>query len=79
MCFLPRVANITSQRKVVMEVRTSRRGMDVNTAKLDARIVRDIRERLTAGECGKAIASEFEISPQQVSAIKNRRSWAWVE
>ncbi|TNC05556.1 hypothetical protein [Paracoccus marcusii] len=62
-----------------MEVRTTRRGMDVNTAKLDAQIVRNIRERLAAGECGKAIASEFEISQQQVSAIKNRRSWAWVK
>lgn len=62
-----------------MRVSGNRRGSDITTSKLDEHTVRDIRNRLADGECGQSIAVEFDISPQQVSNIKHRRSWAWVE
>ena len=48
-------------------------------AKLTAEQVREIRERLNAGETGLSLAMEFPISGRSISSIKLGRSYTWVE
>ena len=40
---------------------------------------RAIRERLSRGEKGRDLAKEFGVSESNVSAIKHRRTFAWME
>lgn len=41
--------------------------------------VREIRARLAAGEQGRALAKEFGVGETNISAIKHRRTFAWLE
>lgn len=41
--------------------------------------VREIRARLEAGETGRSLAQEFGVSESNISEIKHRRSFKWLE
>lgn len=52
------------------------RGSEAGSSKLAAAQVLSIRARLAAGELGKAVAAELNLSASQISAIKLRKAWA---
>jgi hypothetical protein len=57
---------------------TLKRGRDVNTNVLSEDHVREIRRRLQ-NESGVTLAREFGVTPAQISSIKKRKSWAWLD
>jgi hypothetical protein len=57
---------------------TLKRGRDVNTNVLSEDQVREIRRRLQ-NESGVTLAREFGVTPAQISSIKKRKSWAWLD
>lgn len=57
---------------------TLRRGRDINTNKLTENQVREIRQRLR-NESGEALASAYGVTPSQISSIKTRKTWAWLD
>lgn len=50
-------------------------GSDNGMAKLSESQVRDIRERVSAGELRSALAKEFEMDWTSIANIASRRSW----
>lgn len=56
---------------------TIRRGTKINTVKLTEDQVRDIRRRVN--ETGVALASEFGVTAANISSIRNRKNWAWLD
>jgi hypothetical protein len=50
----------------------------INTAKLSAADVLEIRKRHGAGESASALARAFGISSRNASSIVNRQSWSWL-
>jgi hypothetical protein len=54
------------------------RGEKINTAKLSAADVLEIRKRHGAGESASALARAFGISSRNASSIVNRQSWSWL-
>lgn len=58
--------------EVVSPAENSRRGV---STKLTAEIVREIRERLDAGDTGRAIATETGVTPALISRIKLNQVW----
>lgn len=54
------------------------RGSAHGNARLDAGAVREIRERLAAGETCKRVARDFGVARVTVNAIKTRRRWSHV-
>lgn len=57
---------------------TLRRGSAVNTSKLSADQVREIRQR-AASERQNKLAREYGVTVSAVCSIVNRKSWAWLE
>ena len=53
-------------------------GEDHTQARLSVAEVVEIRQRLAAGEAGRALASKFQVSRSLISAIKNRLLWRHV-
>lgn len=47
--------------------------------KLTVDDVRDIRARLDRGETGVSLAREYGVTTATISAVKNRRSFAWMD
>lgn len=58
---------------------TDARGAKNKRARLSEGQVREIRRRLAAGESNTALAADFDITHYAVSAIKRRRTWAWLQ
>lgn len=56
-----------------------RRGEQVNTVKLTADTVRDLRRRFDAGASKNRLAKEFAIARSQVQRIIARKSWAHID
>lgn len=48
-------------------------------ATLTAPAVREIRRRRAAGERGVDLAAEFNVTPQAISLIANRKAWRHVQ
>lgn len=66
------VADMTAKgRGVAPGVRGERNG----ASKLTEAQVAEIRRRRASGELGRTIATDFGISPQQVSNLANGKSW----
>lgn len=55
-----------------------RKGAAHVLAKLDEIGVLEIRQRLREGESYGRLAARFGVTPSNIQAIKNRRSWAWL-
>jgi hypothetical protein len=58
---------------------TIRRGERHTSAKLTPTDVREIRRRVAAGETRPGLAQAFGVTQAAISAILNRKSWAWLE
>lgn len=56
---------------------TLRRGTDINTNKLSENDVRQIRS--STNESGVSLAKRFGVTPAQISSIRRRRSWDWLD
>jgi hypothetical protein len=57
---------------------TSQRGERNHVAKLTRDDVRDIRIRLQSESCA-SIARSFRVTPEAISHIKLRKTWAWLD
>ena len=57
----------------------SARGVRVNTTKLSIDDVKKVRALLKKGINCTAIARSFGVSTTAIHAIRNRRTWAWIE
>lgn len=54
------------------------KGEEKSQAKLTDDAVRAIRKRFAAGESGRALAEEFNVSRPAISEVVNRKKWAHV-
>lgn len=57
---------------------TSSRGTGNACAKINESQVREIRRRLASGETNVSIAEDYDLTHYAVSAIKRRKTWAWL-
>ena len=56
----------------------SQRGESNTNAKLTEAQAREIKRRRAAGESGRSLAIEFDISEQTVCCIHTGRHWSWI-
>lgn len=73
-----RWATASENRMDMIDHGTFRRGEKVNTAKLTADQVREIRH-IGRSQSGRSLAQRFDVSPAAISAILTRRAWAWLD
>lgn len=54
-------------------------GTEVHTAKLTEAEVGFIREELASGETVKGMAHRYGVTPATIRAIRDRKTWAWLD
>ena len=72
-----KVPRPTSKRKIIKTGRFEKGGVPTTT-KLNPDKVRDIRARLDAGEDRKVIAADYNVTPENISMIRYRKTWKHV-
>jgi hypothetical protein len=76
--YVTRSANIRHAMKNLPRRHTSLRGGLVPNAKLNEHKVREILERIAAGEQKASIARSYGVVPQVISTIASGKWWKWV-